>query len=134
MAPVVVEVLAWAAGRRRRMRIDGRSMVPTLDDGDHVLVDPGRRPEVGDVVAARPRPLAGTAVVKRVTMVTGDGGCLLASDNRAEGSEAERWGVVPADRIDGVVTVDLGRQRRVPGLPAPDPGDEMPDPGPVEPG
>ncbi len=86
-------------------------MLPTLADGDHVLVDPDRPATVGALVAARPPALDGIAVVKRVSALAADGAATLASDNPDEGTDSRRWGPVPADHLDGVVTVDLGRRR-----------------------
>ena len=34
-----LELLRWGLGRRRRFRIKGESMEPTLKSGDFVLVD-----------------------------------------------------------------------------------------------
>ncbi|MEL7156871.1 MAG: S24/S26 family peptidase [Actinomycetota bacterium] len=104
------ELLAWAGGGRERRRIEGPSMAPTLLDGDTVLVDPARRPRPGDLVAARPEPLGGLAVVKRVAHLAPDGAADLTSDNPAAGTDSRSWGPVPADRLDGVVTVELGRR------------------------
>lgn len=101
------------------MRVQGPSMRPTLAHGDHVLVDPDRPPAVGALVAARPAPLDGVAVVKRVSSLAEDGSAMLSSDNPDEGTDSRRWGAVPADRLDGVVTVHLDRWRLL--LPADEP-------------
>ena len=100
-------------------------MLPTLADGDHVLVDPDRPPTVDALVAARPPDLDGTAVVKRVTALADDGSATLASDNPNGGTDSRRWGPVPPDRLDGVVTVHLDRWRLL--LPT---GDAPPPQGP----
>ena len=57
-------------------------MLPTLREGDCLLVRPGRRVRPGDVVVARLRERPSLLVVKRA-MSEIDGGWLLASDNPA---------------------------------------------------
>lgn len=86
-------------------------MLPTLADGDMVLVDVARTPRRGDLVAARPEALAGVTVVKRITALGADGAATLSSDNPGEGTDSRTWGPIPPDRLDGVVTVELGRRR-----------------------
>lgn len=67
-------------------------MVPTLRDGDLVLVRHGARVRPGDVVLARFRDLPDRAVLKRVSRREGDG-WWLASDNAAAGGDSEVHGV-----------------------------------------
>lgn len=54
----------------RLMRVDGRSMAPALNPGELVLVNERayarRAPRRGELVAAAPSALGGTAVVKRL--------------------------------------------------------------------
>ena len=48
---MLTDVLRFAAPKQPwRMRLSGHSMSPTIRDGDEMLVDPGRRPRLGDVV------------------------------------------------------------------------------------
>jgi phage repressor protein C with HTH and peptisase S24 domain len=67
-------------------------MVPTLRDGDLVIVRHGARVRPGDVVLARFRDLPDRAVLKRVSRREGDG-WWLASDNLAAGGDSETHGV-----------------------------------------
>ena len=60
--------------------VSGPSMVPTLYDGDQLLVGYGWRVRPGDLVVARFRSLPDVLVVKRAVEPY-DGGWLLASDN-----------------------------------------------------
>lgn len=57
-------------------------MLPTLREGDCLLVRSGARIAAGDVVVARFRERPSLLVVKRAITET-DGGWLLASDNPA---------------------------------------------------
>jgi phage repressor protein C with HTH and peptisase S24 domain len=67
-------------------------MVPTLRDGDLVIVRHGARVRPGDVVLARFRDLPDRAVLKRVSRREGDG-WWLASDNLAAGGDSATHGV-----------------------------------------
>jgi phage repressor protein C with HTH and peptisase S24 domain len=67
-------------------------MVPTLRDGDLVIVRHGARVRPGDVVLARFRDLPELDVLKRVSRREGDG-WWLASDNLAAGGDSATHGV-----------------------------------------
>ncbi|MGB8649243.1 MAG: S24 family peptidase [Mycobacteriales bacterium] len=60
--------------------VSGPSMVPTLRDGDCLLVARGRQVRPGDLVVARFRSRPALLVVKRAVRPL-DGGWELASDN-----------------------------------------------------
>ncbi len=105
---VISEGWAWIVGRRDRVRVTGQSMMPTLGDGDFVLVDRRRRPRWGDLVVARHPAEQDLLVVKRVEDV-GIDTITLVSDNPAAGTDSRMWGPVPLDRLVGVVTLVLDR-------------------------
>ncbi len=67
-------------------------MVPTLRDGDLVIVRHGARVRAGDVVLARFRDLPDRDVLKRVSRPEGDG-WWLSSDNTAAGGDSSTHGV-----------------------------------------
>lgn len=79
-----------------------RSMLPTLRDGDRLLLRYGVRPRVGEVVVARFRD--GTLVVKRAAerrrTTTGREGWWLLSDNAEEGrADSRARGAVPDEDV-----------------------------------
>lgn len=74
--------------------VRGRSMEPTLRDGDRLLVVPGGRPAWGLIAVVRlpgGRPLS----VKRLAFEA-DGGWWVERDNPAEGVDSWQVGAVPA--------------------------------------
>ena len=78
----------------------GRSMEPTLQARDRLLIDYRKRPRVGDVVvAAFPD---GTRAVKRITERRDDG-WWLESDNPRHGVDSRHRGALADDRIRAVV-------------------------------
>jgi phage repressor protein C with HTH and peptisase S24 domain len=99
--------LAW-----QLVRVAGPSMVPTLYDGDVVLVRRGARVRDGDVVLARFRSLPDRLVVKRAVRPE-SGGWWLGSDNAAAGGDSRSHGV--ADVLGRVVLRwPGGRSTRLP--------------------
>jgi phage repressor protein C with HTH and peptisase S24 domain len=76
----------------QRVRVSGPSMVPTLHDGDLVLVRLGARIRVGDVVLAQFRSMPGRYVLKRAARVDQDGWWLV-SDNGFAGGDSAAHGV-----------------------------------------
>lgn len=104
----MAEAAAWLTGRRRRIRVVGDSMEPTLRAGEFVLVDRGRAPEVGRLVVARHPERAELLVIKRVAAIEPDGRIALASDNPDAGTDSRSWGPVDVALVEGTVTMVLG--------------------------
>jgi signal peptidase I len=79
------EFLLWLLRRRRRFRVTGNSMLPLLNLGDEVLVDPKAylhfRPHPDDIVV-----------------------CLLEGDNPLESTDSRTFGPVSVEKIMGRVT------------------------------
>ncbi len=103
----MAESAAWLVGRRRRIRVVGDSMLPTLEDGQFVLVDGSRTPVAGDLAVAKHPHQPNLLVVKRVESVGPDGLFVLVSDNAAAGTDSRTWGPVAAESIEGTVTLLL---------------------------
>lgn len=76
----------------QRVRVNGPSMVPTLRNGDIVIVRHGARIRPGDVVLARFRSTPELLVLKRAVREL-DGGWWLASDNTFAGGDSATHGV-----------------------------------------
>ena len=86
-------------------------MVPTLRDGDTVVVRYGARIAPGDVVLATFRSLPGRLVVKRAVRAQ-DGGWWLGSDNTFAGGDSAAHGVADVHaRVSWVVR--HGRVRKI---------------------
>lgn len=85
-----------------RVIVRGRSMEPTLRDGDHLLVRWGGHPRPGRLVVVRwpGRPMS----VKRATLRSDDG-WWVERDNAAEGVDSWQAGPVsPSDVLATVLT------------------------------
>jgi phage repressor protein C with HTH and peptisase S24 domain len=90
--------------------VRGRSMQPTLYDGDRLLVRHGATPRVGDVVVVR-LP-SGVVAVKRATMRDGDG-WWVERDNPAEGVDSWSVGAIADRDVVAVARIRLWPLRRV---------------------
>lgn len=96
--------------RRKRLRVAGHSMLPTLRDGDEVLVDVTayrqQAPQVGDIVWANHPLRTDISLIKRVSAVTKNGRFFLSSDNqdpRYFQKDSRHFGTVPREAINGRV-------------------------------
>ena len=83
-----------------RVLVAGPSMLPTLRDGDCLLVRPGARVRPGDVVVARFGARPDLLVVKRAVRAEGDL-WWVEGDNPAVADDSRRWG--PAEVLARVV-------------------------------
>jgi len=99
--------LRWAARRRRRLRVTGDSMTPTLNDGDVVFVDMRAYrtglPEPGDVVVALHPYQRDLRLIKRVGHITDDGRLFLVSDNPGAGTDSRAFGAIAGEGVLGRV-------------------------------
>jgi phage repressor protein C with HTH and peptisase S24 domain len=73
-------------------RVHGRSMLPTLQDGDRLLVRYDAAPGVGRVLVVRFPD--GTLAVKRATVREG-AGWWVERDNPREGTDSASVGTIP---------------------------------------
>jgi Peptidase S24-like len=91
--------------------VRGRSMEPTLRDGDRLLVVPGGRPRAGRVAVVHlpgGRPLS----VKRLAFPA-EGGWWVERDNPAEGVDSWQVGAIPAADVVAIAWLRYWPPRRV---------------------
>ena len=81
-------------------RVVGSSMLPTLKDGQLVIVSTFRSPQVGDVVVAI---LNKREVIKRITAISKDWHVQLLGDNSSASTDSRHHGSIPKRHILGVV-------------------------------
>ncbi len=87
-------------------------MLPTLEPGWFVLMDPAGSPAKGQIVVARHPDGSSTVVVKRVQRVADDHSVWVLSDNADSGNDSRHFGPIQAAEILGVVTLVLDQPRR----------------------
>ncbi|MFW2380754.1 MAG: nickel-type superoxide dismutase maturation protease [Acidimicrobiales bacterium] len=89
----------------------GASMVPTLEPGDFVLMQPSSQPvPSGEIVVAQHPRDPSLLIVKR-SRPDGEG-YWLTSDNESEGSDSRDFGPVEASAVLGRVTMVMDHPRR----------------------
>jgi Peptidase S24-like len=91
--------------------VRGRSMEPTLRDGDRLVVVPGGRPRAGRVAVVRlpgGRPLS----VKRLAFPA-EHGWWVERDNPAEGVDSWQVGAIPAPDVVAIAWVRYWPPRRI---------------------
>jgi len=94
--------------------VRGRSMQPTLRDGDRLLVRHGATPRPGDLVVVRLPD--GVVAVKRATMRQPAGespGWWVERDNPAEGVDSWSVGAIPDTAVIAVARFGLWPVRRL---------------------
>lgn len=85
-------------------RVRGRSMLPTLQEGDAVFVRPRLPSDMppGALVVADDPDGSGRVLVKRLGAV-GPAGIVVRSDNRSEGRDSRQFGPIPFHHLHGQV-------------------------------
>lgn len=110
MLRLLLEWTAWLLGQRQAVRVAGASMLPTLHDGDVVLIRSrsDAPPPVGSVVVFRHKNWGEGLFIKRVAS-HGQAHLSLCSDNPLEGTDSRHLGPVPFDADFGIVTTSIPR-------------------------
>lgn len=99
----LTEFLCWIIGLRKRTRINGNSMAPTLRHGDTVLIQRISEAVPGDIVVCRHPFQTNTRIIKRVANTSIEG-LFLRGDNPPESTDSESLGRVPWKHLQGRVT------------------------------
>ncbi len=87
-------------------------MLPTLEPGWFVLMDPSRALAEGQIVVALHPGQSSTVVVKRVQRILEDASLWVLSDNVDCGNDSRHFGPIQAGEVLGVVTMVLDHPRR----------------------
>ena len=105
------DLLLWGLRLRRRYRVVGNSMLPTLTEGQQVLVDPrayrDRSPMPGEVVVVRHPHSNHMKLIKRVAALEPDGGLRVVGDNPSASTDSRTLGIVPPQLLLGRVQCRL---------------------------
>ena len=102
------EIALVFLGSRHKYVCEGKSMNPTLRDGETVLVDRAAKIEVGDIVVARHPIEQQSEVVKRIERITDRGHYFLVGDNVEDSNDSRHFGAVTREYIKGKVVARLG--------------------------
>ena len=101
------EIALVFLGSRYKYICEGKSMNPTLKDGEVVLVDRAGKIEVGDIVIAKHPLEQQSEVVKRVERINERGHYFLVGDNLEDSNDSRHFGAVTRKYIKGKVVARL---------------------------
>ena len=90
-------------GSRHKYICEGKSMNPTLKDGEVVLVERDAEIEIGDIVVAKHPIEQNSEVVKRVERINERGHYFLVGDNLEDSNDSRYFGAVTREYIKGKV-------------------------------
>lgn len=101
------DLLAWVLRARSRFRITGNSMLPLLQPGEEVLINPQaypqQSPQVGDLIVVQHPFKPKVRMIKRVIEVREDGFCFIVGENARESTDSRHFGYVDPQLILGQV-------------------------------
>lgn len=101
------EIALVFLGSRHKYVCEGKSMNPTLKDGEVVLVDREAEIEVGDIVVAKHPFEKNVELVKRVERINEQGNYFLIGDNLEDSNDSRHFGAVSREYIKGKVVARL---------------------------
>ena len=104
---------SWSA----TVAVSGRSMEPTLEVGDWLLVDPGayrgRAPALGDIVVAPDPRQRERLLIKRVAGIDSTGDLELAGDSTLLSTDSRTFGLVDPRSLGGRAWARYWPPRRI---------------------
>lgn len=103
----IYEIALVFLGSRHKYICEGKSMNPTLKDGEVVLVDCQAEIEVGDIVVAKHPFEKNVELVKRVERINEQGNYFLIGDNLEDSNDSRHFGAVSREYIKGKVVARL---------------------------
>ena len=102
-AVTLKERLMLLLGRRRSIKVDGDSMLPTLRSGDVVLVDPDANACVGDIVVVDHPYKQSVKLIKRVGSIDANGRYFLIGDDPDSSTDSRILGSIARSDVIGKV-------------------------------
>ncbi|HUR98898.1 MAG TPA: nickel-type superoxide dismutase maturation protease [Pyrinomonadaceae bacterium] len=93
--------LLYRIGRRKIFRVAGDSMLPTLKDGDAVMIVTRSPASVGDIVLAQHPYKQSVKMLKRVAAIDESGRYELVGDNAHGSSDSRMFGTIAIEHVLG---------------------------------
>jgi nickel-type superoxide dismutase maturation protease len=102
-----LDIFLLLVGRRKRFGVEGNSMLPTLKNGDAVLINPQAKLKQGDIVLANHPYKKNVKILKRIKEFTKNGDLFLIGDNADKSTDSRTFGAVPLKCVLGKVACRL---------------------------
>jgi nickel-type superoxide dismutase maturation protease len=102
------EIILLFLRKRKRLRVAGESMLPLLQPGDEILIDPfayqKSSPQVNDIIVTQHPLQRNFPIVKRINAINDGGRYFVTGDNREASTDSRHWGTIKSSDIIGKVT------------------------------
>jgi nickel-type superoxide dismutase maturation protease len=95
------EKILFYLGKRRAILVEGDSMLPTLKNGDGILIDADAKISAGDIILAKHPFKKSVIILKRLAEIDENGNYFLVGDNPAESTDSRTFGAISAKHILG---------------------------------
>ncbi len=95
------ERLLFFFGKRRAFLIEGDSMLPTLKNGDAILIDADAKVAVGDILLTKHPFKKSVKLVKRLSEIDQNGNYFLVGDNPSESTDSRTFGALSPKHLLG---------------------------------
>lgn len=103
-----LELLLLMLRRRKRLKVVGESMLPILQPGDEIIVDPRAYerslPQIEDIVVTVHPLQKNLTIVKRIAACERGDRYFLLGDNPNGSTDSRHWGTIKLADIIGKVT------------------------------
>ena len=96
-----IEKFLLFIGKRKGFLVEGDSMLPTLKNGDAVLIAPNTKLAVGDIVLAQHPFKRSVKILKRIGEIDAQGNYFLVGDNPSESTDSRTFGAISLKSILG---------------------------------
>lgn len=102
------ELILWFLKKRVRLRVTGDSMLPILESGEEILINPHAYkkslPKINDIIVIHHPLHPELILVKRIIGIDQEGNYFLMGDNLKSSTDSRHWGTVNHSQIAGMVT------------------------------
>jgi nickel-type superoxide dismutase maturation protease len=108
------EIILLLIRKRKRLRVVGESMLPLLQPGDEILLDPFAyqkfSPQVNDIIVIRHPLQKNLFILKRINAINNGDRYFVLGDNREASTDSRHWGTITFSDIIGKVTSQFYRE------------------------
>lgn len=101
------DILLLLIGKRRRVRVQGNSMLPTFADGDEILIKENAEISPDDIVFSKHPKYNERKIIKRISEIDEKGLLFLIGDNLEESTDSRHFGKINSKLLIGKIVKRL---------------------------
>lgn len=102
------EIILLFLRKRKRLRVVGESMLPLLQPGDEILINPfayqKSSPQINDIIVIQHPLQKNLPIVKRINAIKDGDRYFVTGDNSKASTDSRHWGTIKFSDIMGKVT------------------------------